>query len=240
MRHTAMKLPESCATQGISIKVCGKSACTNRATNQPWAKRSCLFVLLVMSLLGAACAARQEAHFTQEKGQPVVSTEQPTGDELAGAGATQIPVPFAPSASTAFQQGQEELQAERYEQAAAWLERAIALDGTQAEYYLWLGRAYGYQAQRAAPGAQFFLARKVRQCLEKAVEVNPELLAARLDLLSFYLQAPSLVGGSLEKAKIQATEIARRDAEQGERAWQLCQNATQSVAPLFALPSRGG
>ena len=70
--------------------------------------------------------------------------------------------------------------------------------------------------------------------------LNPELLAARLDLLSFYLQAPSLVGGSVEKAKIQAAEIAKRDASQGNLAWQQCQKAEQSEASLFALTSGGG
>jgi tetratricopeptide (TPR) repeat protein len=140
----------------------------------------------------------------------------------------------------AFEQGQSELQAGRYPQAAAWLERAIEFDGTSATYYLWLGRTYGYQAQHAQSGEQFFLARKVRKSLEKAVELNPDLVEARVDLLSFYLQAPSLLGGSVEKAKLQAAEIAKRDPAQGKRAWQQCQNAEQRGVPLFVLSSSGG
>jgi hypothetical protein len=144
------------------------------------------------------------------------------------------------SAATAFAQGQQALQAQQYEQAVRWLEQATQLDTTRAEYYLWLGRACGYQAQQAAPNEQFFLARKVRRSFEKAVEMNPELLEARLDLLTFYLQAPSLVGGSVEKAKAQATEIAKRDAQQGQLAWQQCRRAENRATPLFTLTPAGG
>jgi hypothetical protein len=239
MRRTSLELLERCYPPGTPITVFVNSDCPSRPTKQPRAKPSFLVVLVVLPLLGSACAARQEARFPTENGKPGVATVQPPGDELAGAVAPPPPVPSAPSAFTAFHYGQGELQAARYEQAAAWLEQAIALDATHAEYYLWLGRAYGYQAQRAAAGEQFFLARKVRKCFEKAVAVDPDLLAARLDLFSFYLQAPSLVGGSIAKAKIQAAEIARRDAAQGKVAWQQCQHATESAAPLFALPSGG-
>jgi tetratricopeptide (TPR) repeat protein len=161
-------------------------------------------------------------------------------DEKATASALQTPMRPATTALRAFEQGQSELQARHYQQAAAWLERAIAFDGTQANYYLWLGRTYGYQAQHAPSGEQFFLARKVRKCLEKAVELNPDLVEARVDLIAFYLQAPSLLGGGVDKAKLQAAEIAKRDPAQGKLAWQHCQNAEQTEVPLFVLSSSGG
>ena len=196
--------------------------------------------LVVLPLLVSACAARQALRSPQAPGQPVVDAVPQEVDKKATTAAVQTPVRPATPALHAFEQGQRELQAHHYPQAAAWLARAIAFDGTHATYYLWLGRTYGYQAQHAPAGAQFFLARKVRTCLEKAVELNPELVEARVDLLSFYLQAPSLVGGGVEKAKLQAAEIAKRDPAQGKRAWQHCQNAEQHGGPLFVLGSRGG
>ena len=203
-------------------------------------RRAAVSALVVLPLLVSASTARQTLRSPQAPGQPGVDAVPQGVDKKAPAAAVQPPVRPATIALRAFAQGQSELQARHYPQAAAWLERAIALDGTQATYYLWLGRTYGYQAQHAPAGAQFFLARKVRTCLEKAVELNPELVEARVDLLSFYLQAPSLVGGGVEKAKLQAAEIAKRDPAQGKRAWQHCQNAEQHGGPLFVLSSSGG
>jgi len=97
------------------------------------------------------------------------------------------------TAVDAFARGQEALQAGRYENAIALFDQAIQLDATNALYYLWLGRAYGYQAEQTKVGEQFFLARQVRKNLEKAVTLNPDLIEARLDLLTYYLQAPSLL-----------------------------------------------
>ena len=198
---------------------------------------SALFVLLI---LVAACAARHELGYPHESEKLVVDEMQHGVDKKATASTVPPTRQLVAAALRAFEQGQSELQASRYRQAVAWLERAIEFDGTQANYYLWLGRTYGYQAQHAPSGEQFFLARKVRKSFEKAVELNPELVEARVDLLSFYLQAPSLVGGSIEKAKLQAAEIAKRDPEQGTLAWQQCQNADQKGDPLFVLSSRGG
>jgi len=196
--------------------------------------------LLVLPFLVSACAARHELRYPKESEKPVVDAVQQGVDKKTTASALPPPMQQTTIALRAFKQGQSELQARRYQQAAAWLERAIEVDGTQATYYLWLGRTYGYQAQQAPSGEQFFLARKVRKCLEKAVELNPDLVDARVDLISFYLQAPSLLGGSVDKAKLQAAEIAKRDPEQGKLAWQQCQSAEQNGGPLFVLSSSGG
>ena len=129
----------------------------------------------------------------------------------------------SPSPATAFARGQVALHAQQYAQAVAWFERAVHLEARNAAYHLWLGRAYGHQARQASAGEQFFLARKVRRHLEQAVTLNPDSLAARLDLMEYYLQAPSLLGGSPEKAHQQAAEIGNRDAQQGALARQRCQ-----------------
>ncbi|MGE0821325.1 MAG: tetratricopeptide repeat protein [Candidatus Binatia bacterium] len=134
-----------------------------------------------------------------------------------------------------FARGQEALQAGQYETAVALLKEATELDATDATYHLWLGRAYGHQAEHAGSGEQFFLARQVRKNLEKAVALNPDLIEARLDLLSYYLQAPLLLGGGIEKAKAQAAEITKRDPHQGALAQQQCQQAAEEEPALFAV-----
>jgi tetratricopeptide (TPR) repeat protein len=137
-------------------------------------------------------------------------------------------------ASQVFARGQEALEAGRYDNAIDLFDQAVQLDATNALYYWWLGRAYGHQAEQAEAGGQFFLARQVRKNLEKAVTLNPDLIEARLDLLTYYLQAPSLLGGGIEKAQAQAVEITKRDPRKGALAWQQCHKAEEEGASLFA------
>jgi tetratricopeptide (TPR) repeat protein len=232
--------PMSRRTHDASVAIVKNDDSRGRSIKQLRIRLASIPALLVLPLLVSACAARHELGSSKEPGKPVVDTVQQGVEKKATASALQTPVQPATTALHAFEQGQSELQARRYQQAAAWLERAIEFDGTQANYHLWLGRTYGYQAQQAPSSEQFFLARKVRKCLEKAVELNPDLVEARVDLISFYLQAPSLLGGSIDKAKLQAAEIAKRDPDQGKLAWQQCQHAEQNGAPLFVLSSSGG
>ena len=60
-------------------------------------------------------------------------------------------------------------------------------------------------------------------------------LDARSDLLDYYLQAPPLVGGDAAKARTQAQEITKRNAEEGKKAWQKCEQ-TDALIPVEAAP----
>jgi tetratricopeptide (TPR) repeat protein len=53
---------------------------------------------------------------------------------------------------------------------------------------------------------QAMMAGKLKHAFAKAVELDPNDLAGLIGLTRFYLQAPAIAGGSLEKAK----ELARR------------------------------
>ena len=64
----------------------------------------------------------------------------------------------------------------------------------------WLGRAYGVKADHSGPIEGFKLARKVRAAFESAVELNPHNGPAVNDLSEYYIGAPSIVGGGLDKA----------------------------------------
>lgn len=102
--------------------------------------------------------------------------------------------------------------------AVLWLEKAVALDATSSENQLWLGRAYGSQAIKANVFKQASLAGKVKTAFEKSVELDANNLDARFGVIDFYLQAPGIMGGSVEKAREQAARaeegrtIARHDA----------------------------
>ena len=63
-----------------------------------------------------------------------------------------------------------------------------------------------------------FLALNIKDSLEKALRLDPENVEIRLDLVRFFAVTPGVLGGSIEDARVQATEISRRDAALGHFA----------------------
>ena len=100
-------------------------------------------------------------------------------------------------------------------EAVDWFEKAIKVDGSNAVYHLWLGNALGDEAQRANKLRQPFLARRVKSEFERAVALDPTSVDARKGLIQFYSIAPGVMGGSMEKAKAQAAEIAKLNPLRG-------------------------
>jgi len=98
-----------------------------------------------------------------------------------------------------------------YKRASESLERAVRLEPGNSDYHMWLGRAYGRRAETSsfitAPG----LASKARQSFEKAFQLNPRNLEAAGDLFEYYLEAPSFMGGGLEKARDLAEKTRELD-----------------------------
>ena len=101
------------------------------------------------------------------------------------------------------------------DEAIRQLEDATALAPTNSDYFADLGEAYSKAIDKAGLLAQMGLARKCQAALEKSVQLNPDNLAARNGLVSFYRQAPSFAGGGITKAYAQAEEIRKRDPLMG-------------------------
>ncbi len=97
---------------------------------------------------------------------------------------------------------------EDLDRAESSCRKAAALDPYNGRFHLWLGRVYGEKADRANWLAAVGLAGKVRGEFERAVQLNPKDVDARLDLAEFYLAAPGLIGGGEQKARQQAESIA--------------------------------
>jgi tetratricopeptide (TPR) repeat protein len=97
--------------------------------------------------------------------------------------------------------------------------RSVALEESNAEYHLWLGRAYGSAAMRASVLKQPALARKVKKEFERASQLDPDNLEARFGLIEYYSRAPGVMGGSRKKAEEQAREIRKRSVLEGYRAF---------------------
>ena len=98
-----------------------------------------------------------------------------------------------------------------YRRATETLERAVALEPSNSMMYTWLARAYGHRAETSFALNAAHNANRTRECFERAIELDPSNRSALGDLFDFYLQAPAVVGGGVDKAKALLPQIARYD-----------------------------
>jgi len=102
-----------------------------------------------------------------------------------------------------------------FKKATEALENAVTLEPANAEFALWLARAYGRRAESSSPFTAPGFASKSRQFFEKSVKLNPANLEAQADLFEYYLEAPGFLGGGFEKAEAVAGQIARISPAEG-------------------------
>jgi len=100
---------------------------------------------------------------------------------------------------------------EQWDAAATECELAAQLDPQNSDFHLWLGRALGQKASRAAFLAAFSLAKRTRAEFEEAVQLNPRNADALSDLGDFYRQAPGVVGGGIDKAQAIVVQLEKVD-----------------------------
>ena len=80
------------------------------------------------------------------------------------------------------------------------LEEAVEKAPENADYHYWFGNMSLMQAANASIFSAPGYASDAREHLTKALELNPKHIKAMKDLIAFYLNAPSIAGGSTEKA----------------------------------------
>lgn len=100
-------------------------------------------------------------------------------------------------------------------------EQAIKLAPNDGELHRQLGEACLLAAREAGMLSKPGWAKKSLRAYEKAVELAPDNLAARLGLMSYCQNAPGLFGGDPAKAQAQADAIKQRDATRGHVAFAM-------------------
>jgi len=121
-------------------------------------------------------------------------------------------------ASTWTQEGQAALDRNDVRAAVNALQQAVAETPNDAQAHYLLGVAYGKLAEQSSIFRQAALAHRTRDEFLKAVALDPDHVRARFSLVQYYTLAPNFMGGSIELARGQAAEIAKRDAACGHRA----------------------
>ena len=102
-----------------------------------------------------------------------------------------------------------------YDDAAEYFEEATEANDKVADYFNWLGNTYGTIAGDANPLRQGMLAPKMKSAWEKAIALDSKNLDARTSLIQYYLQAPGILGGSVEKAIEVAGQVLKLKPAEG-------------------------
>jgi cytochrome c-type biogenesis protein CcmH/NrfG len=123
-----------------------------------------------------------------------------------------------PNAETYFLMGRDYFGLGRFKQATESFQKAGALGPKNSDYALWLGRTWGRRAEAASPITAPVAAGRARQCFELAVKLDPRNQEAVNDLFDYYLNAPGILGGGLDKAAAVAKHIAELDEAEGHFA----------------------
>lgn len=92
------------------------------------------------------------------------------------------------------------MQEQLWDQAIGSCQSAMKLEAGNSNYHLWLARALGEKADRVSFFTAFKMAKQIRVEFETAAKLDPQNAAALSDLGEFYVDAPSIVGGGLDKA----------------------------------------
>lgn len=123
-----------------------------------------------------------------------------------------------------------------YAAAIPALERAVELKPDRAGYHFHYGAACLQYADHLGKNFRALsLGRRGRNAMLRAVELAPDNVEFRQGLIEFYLRAPSIVGGSINKARHEAEALRRIDPREGLIALAMVQLRTKEPGAAFAL-----
>jgi tetratricopeptide (TPR) repeat protein len=94
-------------------------------------------------------------------------------------------------------------------------EKAVELNDENAEYHFDLGMMYAEDARDASIFSAPFIAGNIKEQFQRTIELDPDHLQGRIGLAQFYLQAPGISGGDVDKALEQAQIVLTMDEMQG-------------------------
>ena len=110
------------------------------------------------------------------------------------------------------------MQAQNFDAALEKAQAQVDASPNSAEAYYWLGAANGRLAQTSSIFSKLGYAKAVRSAFERAAQLDPKQIEARMGLIQFHLQAPGLAGGDEDLVPALVQQIAAIDIGAGYRA----------------------
>jgi tetratricopeptide (TPR) repeat protein len=152
------------------------------------------------------------------------------------------------SAAAASLLGRMAWQAANYKEAARWLDAAIALDPRQIDAYIWRARVYEQEIQTVNFLRKGSVAGRARAMLDKAVSIDPSNFEAREARTEYYMQAPGIAGGGIDKARAEASTAKRASPYRGallvgrveEKDGKVAAAEAEYRALIASYPDSGG
>jgi tetratricopeptide (TPR) repeat protein len=111
--------------------------------------------------------------------------------------------------------GEIRLRQKRVKEAITLLEQAGKIDPKRPDYQSRLGAAISQRMGEVNFMQQGLLAGRMLRAFKRSVEIDPDHVPGYVGLSRYYQNAPSIAGGSLEKALVYAKEAQKRDAFSG-------------------------
>ena len=96
-----------------------------------------------------------------------------------------------------------------WENAISYYEKLKQSNPIQANYFYKYGGALGMKAKESNKFKALMMMDEVKSSFEKAIKLNPKHIEARWALIEVYIQLPSIVGGSQEKALQYSNELLK-------------------------------
>ncbi len=151
--------------------------------------------------------------------------------------ALEVRVRAAPGdAAAQHQLGRLLLRRREYEAAIPFLAKAAELQPENAAYQFHHGAACVQQADTLGKTLRALgMARRGRAAMEKAVALEPDNVEFHEGLVEFYLRAPGIVGGGLDKARAQAENLRRLDPRAGTIALAMVRLRAKEPEAAFSL-----
>lgn len=94
-----------------------------------------------------------------------------------------------------------------YDDAVDYFKLATEKSPANSEYFNWLGDAYSGVGSESSIFTQMSVGPKALRAWEKAAQLNPKIINARVSLVDSYMVAPEFMGGGESKAKAVAKEV---------------------------------
>lgn len=122
-------------------------------------------------------------------------------------------------AHEAYLAGRVAMRDKRTSDAIASFGKAVELNDRSSEYFVWLGHAHTRDIAKANFMRQPIIARRIRSSYDKAVELDSSSVVAAESRFEYYMNAPGIAGGGMDKARAEAARLRKLDAGWGDFAF---------------------
>ncbi len=107
------------------------------------------------------------------------------------------------------------LKTDNYDEAIDQFENAIDINNKNAEYYFYLGESLAEKAKNSGTFKRAWLAPKIRHAYEKVISLDKNHIKAFMRLTQFYMIAPGIMGGDMDKARTFSRIVIDMDRVKG-------------------------